>query len=638
MLTYEVSGVPLEEALEKWMGELDFQKVALPTPAQEIPAEDSIGRITAKPVFACAPYPNYYAAAIDGMAIKSSLTFAAGPEKPVQLTVGQDVIFVAVGSPMTEGFDSVVSLENLRLTSVNQVEVTTPVFPWVNVKPVGEDVGLQDVILPKGHKIKALDIGVMLQGGVEKVKVRTSPKVAILAVGSNLVPPGCVPKAGEMIESHSHILEHLIRELGGDPYHAKITPEKKGFLKPLIKELVQSYDLILLLGGPSRGTGLLAEIIAEIGEVAIYGVEVKPGQSVLLGTVDKKAVVGLPWYPVSCFMAFELFVKPVLARFLGCEFPSRTKLTAKLARDVASPQGLAEFLRVEMGKVGGDYVAVPISRGAGVLMSLAKADGLLKVAAETVALSAGNRVEIELLNPIETAERKLLICGTHDIQLDILRSEYERMYPGLFMTSANIGSIAGLLALKSGLCHLSGIHVFDPQSGEFNAPFIKKFLPEMEVFLLNLFCRQLGFIVKKGNPKNIKDFNDLTRSDVAFVNRAKTSGTRSVQDYYLKKLNIPIEKIKGYEQEALTHMSLALAVAGEGADVGVGIYMAAKALDLDFVPLVVESFDLVIPKKFYGSFLVKCLLGVINSSEYQEKVKNLHGYEFKRLGEITKIG
>jgi len=638
MLTYEVSGIPLEEALEKWLGELDFQKVALPTQAEEIPAQDSMGRIAAKPVFACSPYPNYYAAGIDGMAIKSSLTFAATPEKPVQLSVGQDAVFVAVGSPMTEGFDSVVPLEDLHLKGAQEVEVTAPVFPWVNVKPVGEDIGLQDVILPKGHKIKALDLGVMLQGGVDKVKVRTHPKVAILAVGSSLVAPGTEPKAGEMIESHSYILEHLIRELGGEPHHAKITPEKKGFIKPLVKELAQTHDLVVLLGGPSRGTGLLAEVVAELGEVAIYGVEVKPGQSVLLGTVEKTAVVGLPWYPVSCFIAFDLFVKPVLGRLLGTEIPERARIGVKLARDIASPQGLVEFLRVELGKVGHDYVAVPISRGAGALMSLTKADGLLKVDGETVALSSGSRVEVELLNPVETAERKLLISGTHDIQLDILRNEYERIYPGLFVTSANIGSIAGLLALNSGLCHLAGIHLFDPQSGEFNHPFIKKFIPEMEVLLVNLFCRQLGFIVKKGNPKNLQSFKDLLRPEVTFVNRCKNSGTRSVQDYHLKKLGIAPEAIKSYDHETMTHMSLALAVAGEGVDAGVGIYVAAKALDLDFVPLVVESFDLVIPKKFFNTFLMKCLLGVINSPEYREKVTNLHGYEFTRLGEVTKIG
>ncbi|NIS75547.1 MAG: hypothetical protein GTO08_09755, partial [Deltaproteobacteria bacterium] len=211
----------------------------------------------------------------------------------------------------------------------------------------------------------------------------------------------------------------------------------------------------------------------------------------------------------------------------------------------------------------------------------------------------------------------------------------KKRYPAFSLSSAHVGSMGGLIALKRGEAHMAGTHLLDEETGEYNVPFIRRIIPDEKVVLINLVYRQQGLYVLRGNPKNIQGFRDLTRDDVVFINRQPGSGTRLLTDKYLREEGIRQEKIRGYEREEYTHMTVASAVLNGIADTGLGILAAAGALGLDFIPLARERYDIVLPERFLDMAMMQNLLGIIrNDTEFMEAVKNLGGYETSDMGKI----
>ncbi|MCL5038045.1 MAG: molybdopterin biosynthesis protein [Chloroflexi bacterium] len=632
----ELERVPLDEAVDRWLGELDFRGLLEVTQAEEIAVEDSLGRITAGSVIARLSSPGYYASAIEGVAVSSRDTYGATTDTPVKLDIGKNAFFVGIGDQMPEGFDAVIPLYAVSLVSVDVLETGCTIAPWYNVRPVGEDIAAREILLHAGHKIRSLDIGVLLQGGITRVKVRRKPVITIIPIGNNLIPPGRIPEPGKSIETDSYILAGLITELGGRAVLPGIVPEKPDEAAAALEKIDETCDLVIIVGGSSWGTLMPASVLAEKGELIIYGVAMKPGQSTALGFINGKPAICLPFFPVSAFMGFEFFVKPVIVNKLGAREIERSRIEAELARPVSSPGGVEEFLRMEVTKVGDKTVALPLSRSSALQKSLARADGYLRLPEEHVEIPAGQSVTVYSLRQEPSAGQKLFIMGTHDIILDILQNEYEQRFPGCQMTSSAVGGLAGLEALRAGLCHVSGIHLFDPETGEYNMPFLPKLIGDFPVTVVNLFYRQLGFIVGKGNPKGINELKDLMRDDVTFVNRNQGSGTRQIFDFLTRKQNMDISKIKGYDNHINTHMSVALAVAGGGADAGIGIYIAAKALSLDFIPLTLERLDLVIPNQFINNYIINNLMKLVNSSDFKHTLSKMQGYDFSDTGKVFK--
>jgi putative molybdopterin biosynthesis protein len=268
-------------------------------------------------------------------------------------------------------------------------------------------------------------------------------------------------------------------------------------------------------------------------------------------------------------------------------------------------------------------------------MSVVRADGYLWIPAGIEGFSPGKEVEVFLWRNKEEIDYTLVCIGSHDNTLDVVYNFLRRKYPHISLSSAHVGSMGGLIAIKKGEAHLAGTHLLDETTGEYNIPFIKRILPERSVVLVNLVYRIQGFIVKKGNPKNIFSFSDLTREDVVFINRQAGSGTRLLLDKHLKDLGINPSQIRGYDQEEYTHMGVAQAVASGRADVGLGIYAAAKALDLDFIPLAEERYDILIPKEFLDLEMVQAFLDIIrNDEEFKKMVVNLGGYDVRHMGKI----
>jgi putative molybdopterin biosynthesis protein len=626
--------ISLEEMQERWFLQLNFHKILNENPAESIPVSDSLGRVTACPVTAVHPSPSFYAASVDGLAVLSSKTFGVNEHNPMTLKIGRDGKFIATGNIMPEETDAVIPSENIKFLSINEVQISKFCAPWENVRPMGEEVAAREVIIPAHHKIRPLDIAAMHMGRVNTVNVVKNPRVGILPLGSTLVAAGTQPQMGKMVETSSHIIDNITRQAGGDPVIYDIVSENVKDLLKSIMNFIDEVDLLVILSGPSAGTKPVAEIMGKAGELVGYGTLVTPGMMSCFGVLASKPVIGLPGHAMSTLIMYEHFGLPIVYSKQGIKQEKRKTIEAYITSGVESPKGVDEFVRVSLGDVGGLPIAAPISRGANILMSLVRADGMVRIGPEKSFLKAGDVVRVELLRPENDLGKNVLIAGTYDLSFDILRNELLKEFDDVTMFSSNTGSMKGMMTLKAGHCHICSMHMFDDETGLYNIPFVKQFLSDMPLILVNIFHRKLGLLVAKNNPKNITSFEDLGRNDVKVINRIRGSGTRMVFDYYLRKCGIDLNEVSGYTEEAYTHLNLASAVASGNADVGLGILEAAKATGLDFVPLVPEQLDFVVPKQLLNSYPVRALLQVIASDSFKKELEVMGGYNASHTGKV----
>ncbi len=471
--------------------------------------------------------------------------------------------------------------------------------------------------------------------------VKQKPQVDIIPTGSELVSPQQVGegllRVGHVVESNSAVLAALVEQWGGTCRVHPIVPDDFEQILNAVRRAVDGgAQIVVISAGSSAGSeDYTAAIIGKLGKVLVHGVTMMPGKPTVLGMVDGKPVVGNPGYTVSAILAFETFVQPLICRMLGTLPQARPRVQAQSARKIASKLGLDEFVRVKLGKVKSTLVATPLPRGAGSVTTLTEADGILPIASDTEGIQAGQTVEVELIRNLEDIENTVVIIGSHDNTLDILANHIRVRDCRFGLSSSNVGSLGGLTALRNGHCHAAGSHLLDTETGIYNISYIKRYLPDRSVKLVNLVYRNQGLIIQRGNPKNIRGIEDLTRDEITFVNRQQGAGTRILLDYRLASLGITPDKVKGYDREEFTHMSVAVAVLSGVADAGMGIFAAAKALDLEFIPVVTEEYDLVIPAEFYGDEKVGFMLDVIRSDAFKKDVMNLGGYDTSKTGTIV---
>lgn len=646
-----LDSLSLDEAIKVIFDNLDKRGLYC-LHSEIINVTESIGRITAEPVFARYSSPLYHSAAMDGYVVKFEETFTASEISPCLLKIGQDAIYVDTGDPIPEGFNAVIMIEdvniirrqkteNRRQITEEYIEIYQPVTPYQHIRTIGEDIVATELIVPENHKIRHIDIGAMLASGHTEVSVRKRPVVTIIPTGSEIIEPDVVrnrhPEPPEIIEYNSAMLSGLIKELGAEPVRFRIVEDDLKEIKNSIIKALEVSDIILINAGSGRGSeDYTLKAIKELGEVIINGVSIKPGKPLILGFLHNKPVFGIPGYPVSAYLTFQLFVRPIIARLLGIAVEEKEKIKATLSRQIVSPVGIDEFIRVKVGVVNEKYIATPVGRGAGLLMSLVRADGIMKIPANTEALSVGTEVEVELMRSKDEIKNTIVCIGSHDNTLDILANTIKKNYPKFSLSSAHVGSMGGLIALKRGEAHIAGTHLLDEQSGEYNIPFIKRLLSDKKIVLVNLVYRQQGLIVKKNNPKNIKGFEDLIRDDIVFINRQRGSGTRLLLDKHLKELRINPYMIKGYDIEEYTHMAVASAVLTGVADTGLAIYSSANALGLDFIPVANERYDLAIPYEFMDTEMVQVILEITrNNEEFRQTVESLGGYDVRDMGKVV---
>jgi putative molybdopterin biosynthesis protein len=633
-----LENTPLDDALRTWHDILDKRSIRQ-MPPETVTVLEVLGRVTAGPVFARISSPFYHSSAMDGYAVRLLDTVGANETMPKILNIPAQAVYVDTGDPMPDGFNAVIMVEDVNLVQCGSsecIEIMQAVTPWQHVRVIGEDIVSTELILPENHRIRPVDIGALLAAGHTEIMVRRRPRVAVIPTGTELVEPGAPLQRGDIIEYNSRILSSLAAEWGGAPVRFGPVPDDPARLQETLRSACELYDVVVINAGSSAGSeDYTVQSIRALGEVILHGVAIKPGKPVILGIVMGKPVLGIPGYPVSAYITFDLFGRRLIHTLQGIEPPVAERITAKLSRQVASPLGQEEFLRVKLGRVGGNLVATPVSRGAGVLMSLVRADGIVRIPAMSEGCGSGAMVQVEMLRGREEIENTVVCIGSHDNALDLLANLLRRTHPKYSLSSAHVGSMGGLIALRNGEAHVAGTHLLDEESGEYNVPFIKKLLGNRKILLINLVYREQGFMVKKGNPKEIRGFEDLRRSGVSFINRQGGSGTRLLTDKHLKELGMSPQEVNGYEREEYTHMGVASAVLTGIADAGMGIRAAANALSLEFIPVARERYDLAVPKEFAGMPHVAALIDIVRSSdEFRKAVIALGGYDVEDMGKV----
>ena len=280
------------------------------------------------------------------------------------------------------------------------------------------------------------------------------------------------------------------------------------------------------------------------------------------------------------------------------------------------------------------FIASQLPRGSGSITTLTEADGIIRIPSNSEGILETEEISAQLLKPLEEIEKTIVITGSHDNTLDLLSDQIREDNKNFSISSSHVGSMGGLMAIKKGVCHLAGAHLLDPEDGSYNISYIKKYLKDEKIKLVNLVMRDQGLIIAKNNPKKIEGLQDLKRKDITFINRQSGSGTRILLDYKLGELGITSDQIKGYENEEYTHMSVAVDVLSGKADTGLGINAAAIALNLDFIPVITEEYDLVIPERFFDTDKIQALLETIRTDRFKERVRALGGYSTEKTGEI----
>jgi putative molybdopterin biosynthesis protein len=329
----------------------------------------------------------------------------------------------------------------------------------------------------------------------------------------------------------------------------------------------------------------------------------------------------VPGYPGSAYLVFEEVVIPVIKALQREKQAAREKIQAVLSRRLVSSLKNREYVRVTLGRVGDKLMATPLNRGAGVTMTMVKADGILVIPKNSEGYEAGEIVQVELIKDMDAIENTLVSIGSHDLLMDHIGS----MIEGVNLSSSHVGSMGGIMALMRGEAHIAPIHLLDEETGVYNASYMDKYLSGKAVLMKGI-PREQGFIVAKGNPKGIQSLQDLTRKDVSFVNRQRGSGTRVLTDYLLKKEGIESRDIKGYDRDMTTHMAVAAAVQSGTADVGVGVYSAAKAMGLEFIFLNFEDYDFAVSSEYIHSPMIHAFEKVLKSEGFNQVLKELGGY------------
>jgi putative molybdopterin biosynthesis protein len=624
--------IPMDEARARLQAALEACGKWAPLPGERVGLDEALGRVTAEPVWARISSPHYHAAAMDGYAVQAADTLGATETRPVRLNVPAQAFPVNTGAPLPELCNAVIMIEVTQPVEGGAIEIRAPVVPWQHVRMMGEDMVATELVLPANHMLRPHDLGAIAGCGHTDVVVRRRARAAILPTGSELVPPNPSPQPGQVIEYNSIVLGAQVRQGWGEFARWAALPDDADAIRSAILEATAGHDLVLVLAGSSAGSrDFTARAVRETGTLLVHGVAVRPGHPVIMGMVNDVPVIGVPGFPVSAALTGELFVRPLLYRWAGQSPPRYERMQATLTRKVVSPTGDDDFVRVTVGQVGDRTLVTPLARGAGVITSLVRADGLLHVPRFSEGLNAGSTVEVLLYRTKEEIAQTVVAVGSHDPMLDLLGQFLAVRFPGYRLASANVGSLGGLVAQKRGEAHLSGTHLLDPETGEYNIAYIRRTLGGVPVHVVTFAHREQGLIVAPGNPLNVQSLDDLVR--IHYVNRQRGAGTRVLLDYELQQRGIDPEWVNGYEREEYTHLAVAAAVASGSADGGLGIRSAAMALGLGFIPVTKERYDLVIPSQYVELPMIQHVLALLRDEEFRATVAAQPGYDVSAMGQ-----
>jgi putative molybdopterin biosynthesis protein len=579
---------------------------------------------------------------MDGIAVKAASTFAAREGSPIRLVKDTDYLPINTGNPLPEGMDAVIMVEEILEDTGESVTIEKGAFPMQHVRRIGEDIVATELLLPQNHSLSPYDIGALLSAGIWEVEVWEPVRMTVIPTGDEVLDftTRPVPQSGQVIESNSQVFLAIARNWNCVSQRVAPVPDDPESLKAAINRAIDQGAHVVVVGaGSSAGSRDYSKsVIKDLGEVLVHGISVMPGKPSILGTVRGRLVVGVPGYPVSAVVCIEELLGTIVAWLSRARVWERPEIPVEMARKVPSKLGLEERVRLAIGRVGDKNVAIPLARGAGMITTLTKAHGVTSIPATSEGVEQGATLTARLLVPRAELEQTLLVIGSHDNTVDLLANGLMGLKNPLYLASSHVGSMGGLMALKSGSTMVAGAHLFDPETEDYNFPFIRKYLPDMDLIVVNLAIRHQGFIVAPGNPMGIISIEDLVRQKARFVNRQRGAGTRILFDHALKQAGKSPADIVGYASEEFTHMALAANVLTGAADCGLGIFAAARALGLGFAPLARERYDLLIPKAHFNDPKIQTLLAMIRQDAIKEQIESLGGYETTLTGQIMQPG
>lgn len=618
-----LSNAPLEEALGVFLNSLGEAGFRYGT--ETIPTRDACGRVTAAPVYAVISSPHYNASAMDGIAVLSADTAGASEHDPVILTPDKYTV-VDTGDMLPEGRDSVIMIEDIIDVADGAYKILSAARPWQNVRRVGEDICMGDMIAPRGTTVTPAICGALLAGGVTKIEVIRKPVFTVIPTGDEIIPPTDDPPDGAIIEFNSSVLRAYLKDFGAEAAVTDIIPDKKPLLSAALDSALRDSDGVIMLAGSSAGRDdYTSEIIADAGEVLIHGIAVRPGKPAVLGVAQGKPVVGLPGYPVSAIVITEEIIRPLVDLYYQRAPKKRETAKAVLGRKLVSSLKYREYVRVSLGNTDDRLVAVPLPRGAGVITSFTKAQGILEIPQDCEGLEAGETVEVTLLKSRDEINKSLVITGSHDPIIDIIADLMKKQGHDINVVSSHVGSMGAISAIKSGTAHMGAVHLMDTGTGEYNRSYIAKYFPDGGAVLVKGVGRIQGLIVAKGNPLGIRSFADAAKH--RYINRQRGAGTRILCDYLIKENGLSPSDISGYDNEEYTHTAVAAQIKHGNADSGLGIYSAAKMYGLDFIPIKNEEYDFLVCEKYTDSPAVQAFFETLHSDEFRTVINDLGGYE-----------
>jgi putative molybdopterin biosynthesis protein len=604
--------------------------------AERLAVYECRGRITAETLYAKLSNPPFLCAAMDGYAVSFEKTLEADLTNPVDLEKSGDVIPVNTGDPLPSGMNAVIMVEDVE-EYPSHIAIRKSVYLWQNVRMIGEDIIEGDMLLPINHTITAFDTGMIISAGVTHISVRRKARAAIIPTGKELIDIFKEPldQRGELklIDFNSYTLKSQAEELGYEVCISDIACDKET-LRATVIEALEKNDVVLVNAGTSAGREDYTEgIINDLGKVVFHGVSMMPGKPAIFGLIGGKPVFGIPGYPVSAAVTFRTFLVPLYEKLMTVKM-YKQNLDCVMAYKTASRVGIEELIRVNLIDNNGTYFAVPLSRGASLFSSMAKADGIIRIPENTEGYEEGEKVSCELLRSEEEIAGRIHIMGSHDLSLDVVRDMVKAGRPGTDLISTHTGSLSGIMALRNGITPLATTHILDEKEKVYNVPAIRRYLPGEAVRLIHIAKRMQGLFVAQGNPKNIRGLADLNRPDVKFVNRQFGSGTRILLDSMLAEAGLDKNTINGYDREESSHTAVGVLVKGFVADAGVGIYSVARAFSLDFVPLAEEEYDLLVTKTFMNDKRFTMLMDIVTSVEFAKRLNNMGGYNTKETGKV----
>lgn len=630
-----LTNIPLEKAREDYIQLMKSHGYGPKT--EVIPVWDACGRITTHAVYAHICAPHYAASAMDGVAVQAKDTFGATETTPITLQP-QQYIVLDTGDPIPENCDAVIMVEDIVKNEDNSITIHEAAAPWQHIRQIGEDICAGEMILSSHIPVSPAAIGAMIAGGVLEVEVIRKPVVGIIPTGDEIIPPCTDPKPGDILEFNGSIFSAMVCQWGAEAKVYPIVPDKFQQIKDAVALAAEECDLVILNAGSSAGReDFSAQVIRELGEVLYHGIAMKPGKPAILGCQGNTPILGVPGYPVSGIIVIEQLLKPLIDHWLKVPTVPSVYAKAVLTRPVVSGLKYQEFVRVRLGYVGDRLMASPLSRGSGVVSSFMKADGILEVPQGLEGYEAGSEVAVRLLCTEEKLKNTVVVIGSHDPLLDELGDMLHVADSDVYMASSHVGSMGGIMAIRRGETHAAGCHLLDTETGEYNLSFIHKYFPNGGVKLVRCVGRQQGMMVAKGNPLNIRQFSDIAREGIRYVNRQKGSGTRILTDYLCSQENLDTSAIYGYDREELTHTSVAAQIVSGSADAGMGIYSAANLYGLDFIPICLEEYDLLIPDHAWDTPQIQQMIATMKSDVFKEKILSLGGYTVENCGEIIPL-